>query len=356
MPLNSRRIAFYLLLAALLLFSCSPTPQASIRTSLYLYRFDPPAFVELSGDLRPVREIPFSLPRSCSLFDVFSAARGTLLLIELSCPSGQTVLFLDSESGSVTQPVTDTDSHFLAWSEDGESVYLKVDSLGDARVIRADPGGKRLDLDLPGWTYDLSVRPGTRDFLYAFSRGLGAGSELHAAQGTGRDDSLLYQDAFHYLSFARSSPDGSQIAFIKIPDSTAPFTVGELWVMGADGSNARKLSDADAGHGYAANWSPDGQWIAFVKRENIQDESADRSAEGLVSNLYLVNTETGEVSQVTSFTSGRAETPHWSPDGNRLVFNTVLDGRMDVQIADIVSGEIRSLIEEPACCPAWMRK
>jgi hypothetical protein len=96
--------------------------------------------------------------------------------------------------------------------------------------------------------------------------------------------------------------------------------------------------------------------IAFVKRENAQEQNADQAAESLISNIYLENVQSGEIRQITSFTNGRAETPHWSPDGNNLAFNTVLDGRMEVQIADIASGEIQALTREPACCPAWMRK
>ncbi len=121
---------------------------------------------------------------------------------------------------------------------------------------------------------------------YTFSLGLGSGSEMTLSQRNGRDFQQLYVDRFNYLSFARSSPDGSQIAFIKIPDLQTPFTVGELWVMDSDGSSPRKLADADAGHGYAANWSPDGKWIAFVKRENAEDQGANQSAE-LVNQQYL---------------------------------------------------------------------
>jgi Tol biopolymer transport system component len=185
---------------------------------------------------------------------------------------------------------------------------------------------------------------------------LGSGSELNFARNNGRDAITLYKDQYYYISFARYSPDGSQIAFIKIPDSPTPFTVGELWVMDANGMNLRKLADADAGHGYAANWSPDGTRIAFVKRENPEDESANQSSESLMSNIYTIDVESGELAPVTYFTEGRAETPRWSPDGNTLAFNRVQNGRMEVQIVDIQSGQIQSLITESTCCPAWMRK
>jgi dipeptidyl aminopeptidase/acylaminoacyl peptidase len=352
------------LLVFLFLFlpSCSPTPQPPLQTTFYVYRFDPSAFIEFSSDFQPIHEIPFTVPPNCTLFEVFPAPSGPFMLIELSCPNGQTVLFLDTSSSlsassaSITQPVTDSDSHFLAWTSDGESVYLKVDTLGDARVIRVSTSGRHDDMDITGWTYDLAAKPDSSDFIFTFSGGLGSGSEMTLARHEGRDLQQLYVDQFNYVSFAHYSPDGRQIAFIKIPDSQIPFTVGELWVMDMDGSNPRKLADADAGHGYAANWSADGKWIAFVKRENPDDESANQSADSLMSNIHLVKVQSGELTQITRFMDGYVETPYWSPDGNTLAFNVVVDGRIEVQTADIASGEIRSLITESTCCPAWMRK
>ena len=278
------------------------------------------------------------------------------MAVELNCPNGQTVLYLDTNTAVVTQPVTDTDSHFLAWANDGGAAYLKVDSLGNTRVLRVQTNGKQDSIPIAGWTYDLSLRPDSRDFAFTLSRGLGYGSELHLAQNDTRATELLYADPYNYVSFARWSPDGRQIAFIKIPDAQTPFTVGELWVMESDGSNPRRLANADAGHGYAANWSPDGERIAFVGRENPEDENADQSGDVLISNIYVVEVESGRLRQVTTFDQARVETPFWSPDGNTLGFNAVMDGRMQVLIADTLTGETRSLITEPACCPAWIRK
>jgi Tol biopolymer transport system component len=167
---------------------------------------------------------------------------------------------------------------------------------------------------------------------------------------------LLYADPLNYISFARWSADGKQIAFIKTPDSQTPFTIGELWIIKADGSNASKLADVDAGHGYAANWSPDGSRIAFVLRENMEDVNANESADALISNIYVVDIATNEIVQVTNFSEGRAETPHWSPDGNSLFFTRVLNGRMEVQVKSLLTTEIKALLTEPACCVSWMQK
>src|SRR5215204_2470927 len=121
------QIATYFLLftSCLFLLSCSSQPQTPSQTTLFVYRFDPPAFVEFSEDFQQVREIPFSIPLNCGLFDVFPAPIGKYLLIELNCPNGQTVLFLDAslsaDAASTIQPITDSDSHFLAWTNEGDA-------------------------------------------------------------------------------------------------------------------------------------------------------------------------------------------------------------------------------------------
>jgi Tol biopolymer transport system component len=299
------------------------------------------------------------------------------MAIELSCPNGQTVLYLDASSAptaplsagsaAITQPITESDSHFLAWTPDGKAAYLKVDSLGNTHVARAfAEGGGQDFIPITEFTYDLAPSLKEGEFTFTFSSGLGQGSELWLATRDGKVVEQLYSDQFNYISFARYSPDGKQIAFIKIPDTQTPFTVGELWVIpsttdfasGAKSSaqGGKFLAEADAGHGYAGNWSPDGKQIAFVVRENPEDERADQSSDALISNIYAVDVESGKLTQLTHFTEGRAETPFWSPQGNTLAFTVVINDRMEVRIADLTTGEIRSLITESTCCPAWMRK
>jgi dipeptidyl aminopeptidase/acylaminoacyl peptidase len=347
------RIPFYLLLFT---FSCTPQVPQPSQTTFYVYRFDPPAFVEFSKDFQAMGEIPFSIPASCGLFNTFPSPGGKFMAIELSCPNGQTTLVLNTSTTAVTQPINDSDSHFLAWAPDGRTAYLKVDSLGNPHVARVDSEGKDEFVPITEFTYDLAPSSKQGEFTFTFSRGLGQGSELWLAKQDGKTVKPLYSDPSNYIAFARYSPDGEQIAFIKIPDTQTPFTVGELWVLDQAGSQARKLADADAGHGYAANWSPDGKRIAFVVRENPRDERADQSSDALISNVYIIDVESGMLTQLTKLENGRVETPHWSPDGNTLAFNVVINDRMEVQIADLTTGEIRSLLAGSTCCPAWLRK
>jgi len=348
---------YFLLISFIFLLSCNTQPpQPSLQTTFYVYRFDPPAFVEYSKDFQPVKEIPFSIPLNCGLLNTFASPIGEAMVIELNCPNGQTVLFLNTDTDATIQPITDSDSHFLAWTPDGKAAYLKVDSLGNAHITRVDANDKNEFVPVTEFTYDLSTNPGNDDFTFAFSRGLGQGSELWLAKHDGKVVQQLSADPFNYISFARYSPDGSQIAFIKIPDMQTPFTMGELWTMNSNGSNARKLADVDAGHGYAANWSPDGKRIAFVVRENPEDQQANQSGDSLISNIYVVDVKSGALTQITHLENGRVETPFWSPDGNTLAFNVVINDRMETRIADLTTAEIRSLMTESTCCPAWMQK
>src|SRR3990172_9983249 len=194
-PLRSFPGALITVYFLLITLSCTPhTLETPLLASLYIYRFKPPAFVQFSEDFQPVGESPFAVPPGCELFNTFPSPLGKHMAVELNCPNGQTVLYLDTNTAAVTQPVTDTDSHFLAWANDGGAAYLKVDSLENTRVLRVQTNGKQDSIPIAGWTYDLSLRPDSRDFAFTFSRGLGFGSELHLAQNDARATELLYAD------------------------------------------------------------------------------------------------------------------------------------------------------------------
>jgi TolB protein len=119
------------------------------------------------------------------------------------------------------------------------------------------------------------------------------------------------------------SPDGRQIAFSRavgwIPPDGPPATIG-IFVMDADGSNVRQLTQLEPSSGtedHKPTWSPDGSRIAFLRVNNTkppENASAIYTVGADGSNLQLVR-------RMPRRWPG-AGAPDWSPDGKRLLFST----------------------------------
>lgn len=112
-------------------------------------------------------------------------------------------------------------------------------------------------------------------------------------------------------SSARVSPDGSKIAFVRGKSYS-----GELWVMQADGSNARKVAggtQAEIEDGFSPGaWAPDGLRIAYV-RSTPQVHERDETR------IEIADVTSGHI-QVALSSPGLAPALGWTQD-NRLVYS-----------------------------------
>ena len=93
------------------------------------------------------------------------------------------------------------------------------------------------------------------------------------------------------------SPDGSQIAFTALD---------RLWVAGADGTDPRRLTDADHSEHYPA-WSPGGDWVAYA------------TWDGEAGHLHKVRAEGSDAPVRLTRRGAVYVTPAWSPAGDRIV-------------------------------------
>ncbi len=306
----------------------------------------------------PGRSVPLHVSSSCAIWDLRPAPRGRVIAVELDCGNGMTVMILDLDQETTSLPAAqfETDARFLAWMPDSEQAYLKIDTLGDPRVVLVDIRSNRAEeLSFPSTLYDLAVMPDGQSVLYATTQGLGFGSELWLAKPDGRPERRLLADPTHIIAYARPSPQGNRIAYILMPDSQIPFTIGQLWVMDADSSDTRFLADVDAGHGFAPVWSPDGKRIAAVVRENPDDSEANTSAWALVSNIWVVDVETNRVTAATDFPNALVEAPAWSPDGEALAFNVIGDGTITIWVSNLAEGTLQPVDESPfSCCAVYL--
>ncbi len=108
------------------------------------------------------------------------------------------------------------------------------------------------------------------------------------------------------------SPDGTRIAF-----ASSRAGARQLFVMDADGSNIRQITDLSDMGGRSA-WSPDGTRLAFYR-----GEFGNR-------NIYVINVDGKGLVQLTN--GGDNLGPSWSPDGNWIAFTSFRDGNNEIYI------------------------
>ncbi|MEA3397709.1 MAG: hypothetical protein U9R05_09640 [Chloroflexota bacterium] len=273
------------------------------------------------------------IPGRCEISELHAAPQGQWVAVQVNCEDGGFVQVMHALSGQVRglDAALGRDSIFLGWSPTGNELLVKVNAISNSCVYLINvASGKAEQLPVPWTTYNMALSRNGKRMLYSLTRGLGYGSETWIADVDGRNAKRVLVDPAHIVAFARWSPSGDQIAYIRMSDSNIPFTVGELWVMDGEGNDPVLLGEADAGHGYAPAWSPDGEQIAFVVRENKSDRAADQRAERLASNVYLADVGEQTVSNVTQFKAALTESPVWSLDGEFLAFGSTAGEGMDV--------------------------
>jgi Tol biopolymer transport system component len=172
------------------------------------------------------------------------------------------------------------------WSPDGK--WLSYATPEGIRLYNLENGETRLIENLLGaaamWApnskvillRDVVIRNDqfvTELFLY----GVESQTLVNVNPGAGFENTL-----------AAWSPDGEQIAIVR-RDLSIPRG-DQIWVMNADGSDARMLTnDADALHG-SLNWSPDGKYILY--------ELYALEAFPFSSRLQVLDVDSGEVSDL----------------------------------------------------------
>jgi Tol biopolymer transport system component len=111
---------------------------------------------------------------------------------------------------------------------------------------------------------------------------------------------------------------GSKIAFTS--DRDEPNVSAEIYVVNADGSGERQLTDLDGYNSNAPAWSPNGRRIAF---------HSNRGGGVGESDIYVMNADGSDVTRLTwlwPLGLGGAHFANWSPDGEKLVFNSFFEG------------------------------
>jgi len=107
------------------------------------------------------------------------------------------------------------------------------------------------------------------------------------------------------------SPDGSRIVYVRnSADISSDRRVSNLWIINADGTDHRPLTTG----GYSDSsprWSPDGTRLAFVSDRDGKPQ------------LYIRWMDSGQLAKLTDLENSPAGIS-WSPDGTQLVFTSLV--------------------------------
>lgn len=205
-------------------------------------------------------------------------------LVFVSERDGQREVYLCDRDGGAQRRVTNDPGHDLhpVWSPDGERLLFSSNrgnaSPDDYDIYSVRPDASDLvritsgaDVDTyASWSPD-GARIVTRRVLAA-----SGDNEVFLLDADGSNPRNLTNDPTSYDGWPVWSPDGRRIAFSSGPPGRSPH---RLQLIDADGTNRIALTDASVPGGFVydtqPSFSPDGKRLAFTRYRPTARESAE---------------------------------------------------------------------------------
>ncbi len=176
-------------------------------------------------------------------------------------------------------------------------------STGTWMSVDVSPDGEWIVFDLLGHVYRVPAEGGEAEVL---TGGSGVAVNYHP----------------------RYSPDGARIAFVS--DRKAQYN---LWVMDADGSNARQVFHDVNVRVTQPTWTPDGEYIV-VQRSTLGDRRE--------SGIWMYHVDGGQGTELVGDDEARGATwPSVSADGRYLYFHVTAGGGFPEGYRDVLQGYLQ---------------
>ena len=151
---------------------------------------------------------------------------------------------------------------------------------------------------------------------------------------------IFASDTSSRNTLPRFSPDGRKIALNRWRRTTG----NHIWIGDADGKNLTQITNTPGGEAQAS-WLPGGDKVAFLS------EGSDKHLM-----LWTVSIVTGKQEPLVDLGKG-IQYATLSPDGNRVAYNFIQNGVINIWIADVRDGQRKQLTfdDEMAGFPCWSR-
>jgi imidazolonepropionase-like amidohydrolase/Tol biopolymer transport system component len=223
-------------------------------------------------------------------------------------------------------------------SPDGRTVAF--DLLGDIYLLSIDGGEARAIESGLSWSMQPRFSPSGSEIAYTSDAGGGDNIWMMRADGSGKRQ--LTEEDFRLLNNPSWSPDGDYIAARKHFTTTRSLGTGEIWIYHRNGGDGIAVVERpDEGHqkelGEPA-FSPDGRYIyfsldstpggTFVYAQDSNDQ------------IFEIRRHDLQTGKTHSFVTGAGGSvrPTPSPDGNYLAFVRRVEGTSTLFLKDLLSG------------------
>lgn len=249
---------------------------------------------------------------------------------------GKRVIYASTHGGAKECPPNPDMSQGYVWA-----VYPDYD------LYTATPDGKDIKklTNSPGYDAEATVSPDGKKIIFTserdgdldlYSMDIDGKNIKRLTDGVGYDGGAFYSPDSKTIVYRRSTPTTpAEVTRYKslLADHKVVPTTFEIWVMNADGSNKRQVTNLASGS-FAPFFTRDGKKIIFCTNYFASDPRKRNF------DLVLINLDGTGVERVT-FNESFDGFPIFSPDGKKLVFasnrNATKEGDTNVFIADWVN-------------------
>ncbi len=249
------------------------------------------------------------------------------------------------EKTNIKIDVTEGTWMSLDISPDGKT--LAFDLLGDIYTMPAGGGMATNISSGMAWEYQPRFSPdGTR---IAFTSDRGGGDNIWTMDVDGTDPKQVTNESFRLLNNPTWSPDGQFIAARKHFTTSRSLGTGEIWLYHISGGSGvqlvKKPSESHQKELGEPMFSPDGRYVYYS--QNTTSGSTFIYAQDSNTELFQIkryDMETGEISTAAGGAGG-AVRPAPSPDGQYLAFVKRVRAKSKLFIKNLKSGEERMIFD-----------
>jgi Tol biopolymer transport system component len=217
------------------------------------------------------------------------------------------------------------------WSPDGQRIaFVRFTPEDRSELWLVDADGtdaERLltcelpcnSFGMPDWSADGSTITFSRDADVPPGGGPPVTFEIAQVDvTTGETTTILRRTEGGTVEEPRLSPDGTQVAYMRVLDAVDSSQGSAIFVADVGSSEERQLTDWD-GYGAYPDWTSDGR-IVFTTYDLGLFQATSES-----SDLYAITVDDAGLLPLTDLADAgyRATQPRWAPDGSGIIYTKV---------------------------------